>query len=172
MANWKTYRISDVVNEIEEGKYVLPVIQRSLVWTEEKMELLFDTVLKGDSFSGVIAIKEEKGKDDEYKVMEDDVFKQINEDESISKLNKILVSMAFLSGLRISEIASLNIEDIDFDKNEIKIDVSVGISVFPDHSSDLDSLINQADRAMYEAKKIVGCSYAFYQKGAKDESTN
>lgn len=62
MANWKTYRISDVVNEIDEGKYVLPVIQRSLVWTEEKMELLFDTVLKGDSFSGVIAIKEEKDK--------------------------------------------------------------------------------------------------------------
>lgn len=62
MANWKTYRISDVINEIDEGKYVLPVIQRSLVWTEEKMELLFDTLLKGDSFSGVIAIKEEKGK--------------------------------------------------------------------------------------------------------------
>ena len=54
MANWKTYRISDVINEIDEGKYVLPVIQRSLVWTEEKMELLFDTLLKGDSFSGVI----------------------------------------------------------------------------------------------------------------------
>lgn len=62
MANWKTYRISDVINEIDEGKWVLPVIQRPLVWTEEKMELLFDTVLKGDSFSGVIAIKEEKGK--------------------------------------------------------------------------------------------------------------
>ena len=62
MANWETYRISDVINEIDEGKYVLPVIQRSLVWTEEKMELLFDTLLKGDSFSGVIAIKEEKGK--------------------------------------------------------------------------------------------------------------
>lgn len=62
MANWKTYRISDVINEIDEGKYVLPVIQRSLVWTEEKMELLFDTLLKGDSFSGVIAIQEEKGK--------------------------------------------------------------------------------------------------------------
>lgn len=62
MANWETYRISDVINEIDEGKWVLPVIQRPLVWTEEKMELLFDTVLKGDSFSGVIAIKEEKGK--------------------------------------------------------------------------------------------------------------
>lgn len=62
MANWKTYRISDVVNEIDEGKYVLPVIQRPLVWSEEKMELLFDTLLKGDSFSGVIAIKEEKDK--------------------------------------------------------------------------------------------------------------
>ena len=62
MANWKPYRIVDVVSEIDEGKYVLPVIQRSLVWTEDKMELLFDTVLKGDSFGGIIAIKEEAGK--------------------------------------------------------------------------------------------------------------
>ncbi|WP_458118689.1 DUF262 domain-containing protein [Mannheimia haemolytica] len=62
MANWKPYRIADVITEIDEGKYVLPVIQRPLVWTEEKMELLFDTVLKGDSFGGIIVIKEESGK--------------------------------------------------------------------------------------------------------------
>lgn len=62
MANWKPYRIVDVITEIDEGKYVLPVIQRPLVWTEEKMELLFDTVLKGDSFGGIIVIKEDTGK--------------------------------------------------------------------------------------------------------------
>ncbi len=60
MANWKTHRISDIVNEIDEEKYVLPVIQRSLVWREEKMELLFDTLLKGDSFGGIMVIQEEK----------------------------------------------------------------------------------------------------------------
>ncbi len=60
MAIWKTYRIADAVTEIDEEKFVLPVIQRSLVWTEDKMELLFDTLLKGDSFGGVMVIEEEK----------------------------------------------------------------------------------------------------------------
>ena len=60
MAIWKTYRISDIITEISDEKFVLPVIQRPLVWTEEKMELLFDTLLKGDSFGGVMVIEEEK----------------------------------------------------------------------------------------------------------------
>ena len=60
MAIWKTYRIADAVTEIGDEKFVLPVIQRSLVWTEDKMELLFDTLQKGDSFGGVIVIEEEK----------------------------------------------------------------------------------------------------------------
>jgi uncharacterized protein with ParB-like and HNH nuclease domain len=60
MAIWKPSTITDVVTEIGEEKYVLPVIQRSLVWTEDKMELLFDTLLKGDSFGGIMVIEEEK----------------------------------------------------------------------------------------------------------------
>lgn len=61
MAIWKTYRVADAVTEIDEEKFVLPVIQRSLVWTEDKMELLFDTLLKGGCFGGVMVIEEEKG---------------------------------------------------------------------------------------------------------------
>lgn len=61
MAIWETYRVADAVTEIDEEKFVLPVIQRSLVWTEDKMEILFDTLLKGDSFGGVMVIEEEKG---------------------------------------------------------------------------------------------------------------
>lgn len=60
MATWKPYRISDIVTDIDEEKFVLPVIQRPLVWTEEKMELLYDTVLKGNSFGGIMVIDEDK----------------------------------------------------------------------------------------------------------------
>lgn len=60
MASWKPYRVSDVVSEIDEEKYVLPVIQRELVWTDDKMELLFDSLLKGNSFGGIIVIEEDK----------------------------------------------------------------------------------------------------------------
>jgi len=60
MAIWKTYRVADVIKEIDDEKFVLPVIQRSLIWEEEKMELLFDTLLKGHSFGGIMVIEEEK----------------------------------------------------------------------------------------------------------------
>ena len=61
MAIWKAYSVSDAITEVEDEKFVLPVIQRRLVWDEEKMELLFDTLLKGDSFGGIMVIEEEKG---------------------------------------------------------------------------------------------------------------
>ncbi len=61
MAIWKAYRVSDAITDVEDEKFVLPVIQRRLVWDEEKMELLFDTLLKGDSFGGIMVIEEEKG---------------------------------------------------------------------------------------------------------------
>ncbi|RAJ11075.1 uncharacterized protein DUF1524 [Chitinophaga skermanii] len=60
MANWESKNISDVVKDIDDRKFVLPVIQRRLVWEEEKMELLFDTLLRGDSFGGVMVIREDK----------------------------------------------------------------------------------------------------------------
>ena len=49
-----------------------------------------------------------------------------------------------------------------FNQQEIQISISVGISIFPDYSQDLDSLINQADHALYEAKKVEGSSACFY----------
>jgi len=61
MAIWKAYRVSDAITEVDDEKFVLPVIQRRLVWDEEKMELLFDTLLKGDSFGGIMVIEEAKG---------------------------------------------------------------------------------------------------------------
>ncbi|MFX1761459.1 DUF262 domain-containing protein [Paraburkholderia sp. A1RI-2L] len=60
MAIWSPHRLADILTDIEEGRYVLPVIQRPLVWKEDKMELLFDTLLKGDSFGGVIVIEAER----------------------------------------------------------------------------------------------------------------
>lgn len=59
MANWFTKRVSDLISDISEGNYVLPVIQRRLVWQEEKMEVLFDTLLKNNSFGGIMTLIED-----------------------------------------------------------------------------------------------------------------
>lgn len=59
MSNWESKSVSDTINLISENKLVLPVIQRRLVWAEDKMALLFDTLLKGESFGGIMTIEEE-----------------------------------------------------------------------------------------------------------------
>jgi len=60
MANWENKTITDIVTAIDDRYYVLPVIQRRLVWDEEKISLLFDTILKGNAFGGIMALEEEK----------------------------------------------------------------------------------------------------------------
>jgi len=49
-------------------------------------------------------------------------------------------------------------------QQEIQNNLSIGISIFTDCSQNLDSLIIQADCAMYKAKKIEGNSYCFLDK--------
>lgn len=61
MAHWDTQTVEEAVTMITENSYVLPVIQRRLVWEEEKMSLLFDTLLKKNSFGGVMALEEDAG---------------------------------------------------------------------------------------------------------------
>ena len=60
MANWDAITVKAAVARIKDESLVLPVIQRRLVWDEEKMELLFDTVLRSNSFGGIMSIEEEK----------------------------------------------------------------------------------------------------------------
>lgn len=60
MANWESLRLTDVIEKIQKNEIVLPVIQRNLVWKEEKIELLFDTLLKGDSFGGIMTLRDSR----------------------------------------------------------------------------------------------------------------
>lgn len=58
MADWREYKIKDIVEEIDSHDFVLPVIQRRLVWNEEKMVLLFDSLLKKNSFGGIMVMEQ------------------------------------------------------------------------------------------------------------------
>lgn len=63
MASWEDLRIVDVIEKIQRKEVVLPVIQRELVWDEEKIELLFDTALRGDSFGAIMTLKDWRNKE-------------------------------------------------------------------------------------------------------------
>lgn len=59
MANWESKSVSDTITDISENVLVLPVIQRRLIWDEDKMESLFDTLLKANSFGGIMTLQED-----------------------------------------------------------------------------------------------------------------
>lgn len=56
MAKWTTITLKDAVENISKGRIVLPVIQRELVWEQEKIVALFETVLKAESFGGIMTV--------------------------------------------------------------------------------------------------------------------
>lgn len=49
-----------------------------------------------------------------------------------------------------------------FDQHELLLGASLGVSVFPDTAKDVQTLINQADLAMHQAKRAGGNNYQFY----------
>ena len=52
----------------------------------------------------------------------------------------------------------------DIDSHQLYITTSIGISIYPDDSKDMEELITNADTAMYDAKKDGRNNYKFYSK--------
>jgi diguanylate cyclase (GGDEF)-like protein/PAS domain S-box-containing protein len=61
-----------------------------------------------------------------------------------------------------------SIDKFNLDENEIKTSTSIGISIYPDHGGDVESLVRNADRAMYQAKKSGKGIYKIYSPGTQD----
>ena len=51
---------------------------------------------------------------------------------------------------------------LKFGARQVPVSVSMGISIYPDNATDLDTLIQQADAAMYKAKQAGRATYRFF----------
>ncbi|WP_173714632.1 EAL domain-containing protein [Clostridium beijerinckii] len=56
-----------------------------------------------------------------------------------------------------------------YNAEALSVGASIGISIFPEHGKDTDTLIRKADIAMYEVKKNGGYNYALYSSKINDE---
>jgi len=122
MANWEDLRIMDVIEKIQKEEIVLPVIQRELVWDEEKIELLFDTVLRGDSFGAIMTLKDWRGNEPlfEYRpFIKDYVLGAFVFSTKAEKLTKdiayVIDGQQRLSAFYIGLLGSYNDRELYFD---------------------------------------------------------
>ena len=59
---------------------------------------------------------------------------------------------------------------ITYNKKKLYIGASIGISLFPEHGSDSDTLLNYADLAMFKVKNNGGNGYKIYSSEMKNIS--
>ncbi len=73
--------------------------------------------------------------------------------------------------LDVSKLASKIIKAVSQPYNiqgdDVSVTVSIGISIYPSHGQNIETLLKQADLAMYEAKR-TGNSYCIATESASD----
>ncbi|MNW00270.1 RNase II stability modulator [compost metagenome] len=68
----------------------------------------------------------------------------IRDDQSMASIDELI------SGLRYSLIK----EELDYMGSKLSASMSIGISFFPEDGRDVDTLMNKADKDMYQIKEI------------------
>ena len=117
---YKTETIKNVVMGISENKYLLPAIQRELVWDHEQIEKLFDSVLSGYPFGSMLFWRyknDERNKDYKFyeflkKYDEYDRQKNHNDEHEITgkhEITGILDGQQRLTALFLGLRGSLNL---------------------------------------------------------------
>ena len=95
-------------------------------------------------------------------IREVDVVARFGGDEFALLLNDVKneKNVALVAGKIITALS----EPFIIDGETCKIGASIGISIFPDDNVDMDSLISQADLAMYAAKNGGKNNYRFFEE--------
>ncbi len=96
-----------------------------------------------------------------------DTVYRIGGDEFIIILRDLKAS-SIVEKIAIAALKTLSTAFI-YKENQLFIGASIGISIFPEHGIDADTLIKKADSAMYEVKSKGGNEYKIYSTEIKEE---
>ena len=88
-----------------------------------------------------------------------DVLGRLGGDEFVIVLPNRDAAEASLVASRILEIVNTPLR---IGERLVSMSASMGISIYPDNTTDLDTLIQQADAAMYQAKQAGRSTYRFF----------
>jgi diguanylate cyclase (GGDEF)-like protein/PAS domain S-box-containing protein len=88
-----------------------------------------------------------------------DVLGRLGGDEFVILLPNRDAAEASLMAARITDVL---VTPLRIGTRQVPVSASMGISIYPDNATDLDTLIQQADAAMYKAKQAGRSTYRFF----------
>lgn len=89
----------------------------------------------------------------------DDMLGRLGGDEFVIVLSNHDAAEAALVASRITEAL---VVPLRIGARQVPMSASIGISLYPDNATDIDTLIQQADAAMYRAKRAGRSTYRFF----------
>ncbi|MEO8169503.1 MAG: diguanylate cyclase [Oxalobacteraceae bacterium] len=72
------------------------------------------------------------------------------------------------AGETAKKIMAVLVQPYQVEGNTLTVTASIGISRYPEHGTDVDTLIGRADDAMYQAKQLGRSNFQFYIKHSKE----
>ena len=88
-----------------------------------------------------------------------DLLGRLSGDEFVIVLPNCNPARASLVASSITEALA---SPLWLDNRQVPISASMGISIYPDNATDVDTLMQQADAAMYKAKQAGRCTHRFF----------
>lgn len=98
-------------------------------------------------------------------VSNEDIVARLNGDEFVVMIPSSNIAEVEVVAARIIDEIS---EPFFFNSVEVYVSASVGISIFPQDGDDYDTLLSNADSAMYLSKKIGKSTYQFFTKELRE----
>lgn len=151
------------------NRYMLnDYLQKSLARckrSEQKLAVLF---LDLDRFKFINDIKGHNAGDDMLKQVTDRLVGAVREDDIVSRLggDEFIIVLEDIEQSQVKETAKRILETFTYpfliQNEEFFISTSIGISMFPDDGANSETLIKNADIAMYLAKKRGKNNYQFF----------
>jgi diguanylate cyclase (GGDEF)-like protein/PAS domain S-box-containing protein len=93
------------------------------------------------------------------RIQQSDLLGRLSGDEFVIALPNCDPARASLVASNITEALT---SPLWIDNRQVPISASMGISIYPDNATDIDTLIQQADAAMYKAKQAGRSTHRFF----------
>ncbi|MBE6067258.1 MAG: diguanylate cyclase [Clostridium lundense] len=151
-------KLNIALEEAKKHEYIIAVI----LFDVDKFKDINDTYghCKGDAILKVIANAVKKS------IRNTDVFGRLGGDEFLI-IQQFIKDKKDVMCLVDRILENIKSQSINLNENEHYINISIGISIFPNDGHSIEELVNCADNAMYYTKKNGGNSYNFYEYSKK-----
>ncbi|MGE0622418.1 MAG: EAL domain-containing protein [Pseudomonadales bacterium] len=170
-ANYDT--LTGLLNRQAFSDRVADAVRRSARLDQRGAILFLDL----DRFKRVNDTAGHRAGDELLRVIADRLSNELRDTDTVARLGgdefAVILpdcgSDTLLTGLCGRIIETVN-EPVEIEGLRHEVDVSVGVSIFPDDGQDVGTLLMKADVAMYEAKAQSGSTFSFYDSSLNEEN--